>query len=825
MTNHVESMQPSRHPIARYTRWLIRFRYPVLLLTVALALSVGSQARHLGLATNYRVFFGPDNPELQAFEGLEERFTKNDSVLFVVHTARESVFAPNHLQALSELTRDAWQIPFATRVDSITNFQHTRARGDDVIIEDLWPSDPPPEHAAAAAAAARAREVALTEPALAGRLIARNGRTTGVNVRLQLPMTSADEVPKAAAAARALADRFKAAYPDLRVELTGFAMLNDAFAEAPIRDGMYTMPIMLMIFLAVLVWVLRSLWAAGVTFGLINLATAVGLGWAGFQGLSLDPASAAAPVIILTIAVADAIHVFKSYFEHRRLGEDSHTALTSSLQVNAQPVFLTSLTTIVGFLSLNFSDSPPFHVLGNVAAVGVAAAWALTMTFLPAAMAIVPLSVPKRADRASLLAQHVGGWVRRHAGRTLALTAGLTALLLAAIGMLQINDKPVEYFSHRMSIRGASDFAMNKLGGIYVNSIAIDSGASQGITNPNYLARVDAFANWVREQPGVTHVDTFTDTMKRLNRSMHGDDPRYYKLPESQALASQYLLLYEMSVPYGLDTGDQIDIDKRALRVNVTYGDVDMKNAVNGEADMRTWLSTHGSPAMAASTISGPFLMFARITDRNIASMVRGTAFGFGMIALILVFALRNVKLGLLSLIPNILPAATAFGIWALWHGEVGFAVSIVAGLSIGIIVDDSVHFLSKYQHGRRVLGYSSPDAVSYAFKIVGGALVGTSLVVALGFAALSLSNFRVTAYMGSLTAITVLCALATDLLLLPALLIWIDRDRVPTTTPALAPLPPVSSRPPSDLQTAGTGQLDAGTRSSARFEPQSPPM
>ncbi len=252
---------------------------------------------------------------------------------------------------------------------------------------------------------------------------------------------------------------------------------------------------------------------------------------------------------------------------------------------------------------------------------------------------------------------------------------------------------------------------------------------------------------------------------------MHADDLRYHRLPESQELGAQYLLLYEMSLPYGLDVNDQINIDKSALRVDVTYGDVDLSVIEKSVAEPHQWLATNGTEAMKSARGAGPALMFASITRRNINSMLVGTSIGFAIIAAILAVAFRSFRMGVISLIPNVLPAAMAFGVWALLVGEVGFAISVVAGLSIGIIVDDTVHFLSKYQRARRELGMSAEEAIRYAFKTVGSAIVGTSIIVSAGFAMLGLSTFRVTAYMGYLTSIAIIAALVTDLFLLPSIL------------------------------------------------------
>jgi predicted RND superfamily exporter protein len=311
-------------------------------------------------------------------------------------------------------------------------------------------------------------------------------------------------------------------------------------------------------------------------------------------------------------------------------------------------------------------------------------------------------------------------------------------------------------------------------------SFSIRAGESSGINDPEYLRRLDAFAKWLRAQPGVHHVSTFTDTVKRLNKNMHGDDPTYYRLPEARELAAQYLLLYEMSLPYGLDLNDQLNVDKSATRFDVVCGDVDFKILKDIKGRAEQWLRDNGLPSMVAEGAS-PAVMFAYIAERNIQSMVRGTIIALLLISLVLAVALRSLRLGVLSILPNIIPIGMAFGIWALLFGEVGFAVSIVAGVSIGIIVDDTVHFLAKYLRARRERGMNSPDAVRYAFSTVGHALWVTSLILVVGFSVLSLSAFWPNATLGLLTALAIAAALFADFLFLPPLLMALDGKEVET--------------------------------------------
>jgi predicted RND superfamily exporter protein len=759
--------------IARYTRWIIRRRWWVVGAAILTTLLAGAGARNLGLSTDYRTYFGEDNPDLLAYERVEDIYTRNDNVLFVIKPTEGEVFTSETLEAVRSLTEDAWQIPHSTRVDGITNFQHSWAEGDNLIVEDLLPAGEITN-----VAVERVRDVSLAEPLLAGRLISENGRATGINVRINLPGESSDELPRTVAYVRQLEREYTERYPDLEIKTTGIAMINMAFAEAPLGDLPLVMPLMFAAFFVTIVAVLRS--GAGTigTLTVIMLSTITAIGVAGHFGVFLDPTSASAPTIILTLAVADSIHILITFLQHRRKGLSREDALVEAMRLNVQPVFLTSITTAVGFLSLNFSDSPPFRLLGNITAFGVMAAWVYSMTVLPATMAIMRTRVRQRSSgMTDRLMDRLGALVARRYRPILAATGVVVIGLTLSASTLRVNDNYFEYFDESMAIRQGTDFTVDNLTGVYSATFSIEAGESQGVSNPAYLAKVHAFAEWLEARPAVLNVSSFSHTMKRLNKNMHADDPAYHVLPDNQELGAQYMLLYELSLPYGLDLNDQINVDKSALRVDVTYGDIDVAQLEDETRAAEAWLARNGTPAMQETEATGIGLMFAKITRRNVSAMALGTGVGFAVIALILVVALRSVRLGVISLIPNIVPTAMAFGVWAWIAGEVGFAVSVVAGLSIGVIVDDTVHFLSKYNRVRDRL--SAQEAVRYAFDSVGTAILANTAIVAVGFAMLGLSTFRVTAYMGLLTSLTIVCALVVDFLLLPALLITFDRREV----------------------------------------------
>ena len=756
-----------------YAEWLVRWRYLVLVTTLVLVAAAASGLQFISFKTDYRVFFSEDNPQLKAFEQLQNTYTKTDNVMFVLAPKDGNVFTPETLASIARLTEAAWQIPYSIRVDSVTNYQHTEAEGDDLLVADLVPEevlgdlDKP--------ALQRIRDIAVNEPLLVNHLISGKGHVTGINVTIQLPDdTTGKEVPEVTAFSRDLVKQVEAGNPGLDVYLTGMAIMNNSFPEVSIHDQQTLVPMVFGIIVLTLVLLLRSFVATIGTFLIITFSILTAMGLAGWAGIPLTPPSASAPTIIMTLAVADCVHILVTFLHAMQGGLDKRAAMVESIRINLQPVFLTTVTTIIGFLSMNFSDAPPFRDLGNIVATGVAAAFIFSMTFLPALMLALPVRVKAKAARKVQLVDRFAEMV---IARRSFLFWGMGIIIVTLVSFLprnELNDEFIKYFDETVDFRTATEFTTANLTGLYTVDYSLGNGEVGGINEPAFLRDVERFANWFRAQENVLHVSTLTDIMRRLNMNMHGDDPDWYRLPDERELAAQYLLLYEMSLPYGLDLNNQIDISKSATKMTVFLQSLSSNELLAMEDRAQQWLAEN-APHMQSAGAS-PSIMFAYIGQRNILSMLTGTSIALVLISLILVFALRSLKIGLISLIPNIAPAAMGFGLWGLLYGQVGLGLSIVAGLTLGIVVDDTVHFLSKYLRARREQGMNSEDAVRYAFNTVGVALLVTTIVLVAGFLVLAQSAFKLNSDMGLLTSITIAFALLADFLFLPPLLMKLDK-------------------------------------------------
>jgi predicted RND superfamily exporter protein len=541
-------------------------------------------------------------------------------------------------------------------------------------------------------------------------------------------------------------------------------------------------PLMFVLILIVLAFLLRSVSGMVATALVILMTIVCTMGLTGWLGIKMSPPTTSVPVIVMTLAVADCVHILVIFLHGLRRGREKDAAMAESLRINLSPVFLTSLTTAIGFMSLNFSDAPPFRDLGNMAAMGVAAAFILSMTFFPALMMVLPVRVRAGGESHTTMMDRFAEFVIRR--RTI-LFWGMAVLIIGLVSQLprnQLNDVFVEYFDEEITFRADTEFATDNLTGIYLIEYSLPTDGEKKISDPEFLRQVEAFANWYRAQPNVLHVNVITDIMKRLSRNMHADDAAWYRLPDDNELSAQYLLLYEFSLPFGLDLNNQIDISKTATRMTVTMESTSTEELLATEARAKAWLASNVPPHMQVDGASSA-IMFAHIGHRNIRSMLKGTTVALVLISAILVIALRSVRIGLLSIVPNLVPIGMAFGLWGMLVGQIGLAMSVVAGVTIGIVVDDTVHFLSKYVRAQREQGLSPEDAVRYAFSTVGTALWVTSFVLVIGFGILALSTFELNSGMGLLTAITIALALVADFLFLPPLLMKFGGlENVPAT-------------------------------------------
>lgn len=751
-------------------------RHPWITLLASLLITalIAAGARHLAVESDYEIFFDGTNPRLQAHLEVEALFNRNDYVQLALTPKDGELFSEEKMAAIQAMTERFWTLPYSRRVDSITNYTYTHAEEDSLNTTPLFEDA---EQFSEADWAER-KKFALNDVSTRHVLVSADGDVTGIRADILLPEGDPMAPMEVAAATHELVDELEDKYPQFEMHPTGSILINEAFFLHSTKEFSKLLAIGVALLLIAAGLILRSVSAAIAIGVLMSAAVAVGLGMTGWIGWPITAPSSTSSVIVMAVAVASTVHMIAAFLKRLAAGADKVTAVRSAMGHNFKPIALTALTTAIGFLCLNLSDVPPYRLLGNTTAIGVTAAFALTFTLLPALLLILPFRVKHTPDK--LPGGHwadFGGWIAARPGKVALASMVVMAATILPIGNNVIDDRLLNYFDEGVPIRDNTDYIMKEFSFFYGAYLPIPSGEEGGITEPDYLRHIDDFVTWARTQPEVKVATGFSDIIKRLNQNMNGDDPAFYRIPDDQNLVAQYLLLYELSLPFGKDLTRDIDSARETSKAQIGFHNLSSAEMRAFEARAYEWMENNW-PEHMQTHLAGPPILFAHIwhdaTESNLLSMSLAVL----LICTLIGLTMRSLRLGLISLAPNILPTLMAFGIWGAWKAQIDIGSSIVAVIAFGIIVDDTIHFLHRYRYFR-LQGEGYEVAIQKTFAAVGTALMTTTIVLVLGFGVLATSDFTLNSSMGLLTSLTIALALIVDFVFLPALLGVVDRRAV----------------------------------------------
>lgn len=754
--------------------WSPALKVPRLVMFVCLALCVVAVAGlpRLTLSSDSRVFFDPKSPELVELETFEQKYGQNNGVLMVVSpkdmAGETKVTDPAILAIIGDLTQRAWKLPHSTRVESLTNFPHVTSDADSFAVEELVPDASEIDRGRALAV----ERIALADNLVVNRLISTDAKAAGVLINFNLPEEGSTQVREIIAASRVLAQQIETDYPEIDVKLTGNVMLLGTFAEAAVSDAILLIPISLVVSSLIMILFVRSIRPSLAIISLLVLSSASAMGIAGWLDYVVNPASIAAPIIIITVNMAAAVRIVTTTMALLGQGKSKREAIAQSMSIHLRPVTLTNFTSAIGFLSMNLAEAPPFRDLGNMVAMGIGLAYIFTFTWLPALLIRMDLKpAQNRSERAMI---GLGHFVNRYYFGLFVLCGLIVVASSFWVARIELDDDFARYFDSRFQYRQDSDFAEDHLTGLNIIEFDIGAGRDNGVYDPAYQRKLAEFLGWLRAQPNVVSVIGVSDITTRVDEAMNAGIGAPGTIPTDPDRIAQYFLLYELSLPYGSSLNDQINVSRSSSRVTAILAHVKSSRIRELSSEAEAWLGTNAPPAMTTTGISINVL-FSNVSWINIRSMIGTTIVSMLVIAFIVGLALRSVGYGLLSIVMNVLPSLVGFGVWGLLVGQIGLAASVITAMTIGLIVDDTIYFLIMYQAARR-RGLNSEQAINEVFELVGTAMLVITLSLAVGFGVLIASGFEVNRSLGAMTTVVILANLFIDWMMLPPLLRLIDR-------------------------------------------------
>ncbi len=755
--------------------FVLRHRWLIVIATLLITILFGFEIRNIKATDDLNVFFSETNPQLVALNKFKNTYGQTQNAYIAIAPNNKNIYTRDNLTLLEDFTNKSWEIPHSQRVDSLQNFQRTQVNGDDLSVANTYDN----AKSLSDESIENLRQYASHNDVLRDLLVARDGSIAAVVITLNI--SDGEGAPEKRQEVMDYIDKMiadmKAEHPNVTFYKTGGVYVNKAFSQAMLKDALALLPLMIGLMIIFMIVFLRSVAGMLATMFVVIFSVIIAVGGTVALGITMTNVTAMAPIVILTVGVADSIHIIMSMFHMMGHGKTKDEAILETLRINHSPVFLTSFTTFIGFLSLNFNESPPFRDMGNEVSIGVVAAYFLSILFLPAFLSLMPMKARKMLDDETPAMERFGAYVTKNYKAVFGVTLAFIIALSSQIPRIEFNDMFLEYFDKTIEFRRTNDFLMENMVGLFAFDYDIGSGEEGGINNPAYLRDLAKFRQWLLTQPKVQYVGSYDSIIFELNKTMHNDDDAFYRAPESRKLASQYLLMYEMSLPMGREISNSINNDRSNSRLSIFLENTKTGEIIELTERAEKW-AKENTPNIHVSPAIGEAVMFAYIAKRNIISTINGSFLALFLISISLLITLRSIKLGLLSLIPNVLPTMMAFGAWAILVGDLGMSGGAVLVIALGIIVDNTIHFLSKYLRAKRELHMNTREAIHYSFRTVGLALLVTSVILVLGFSMLYGSAFKPTKDMGLLISLTVAFALTATYFIIPPLLLIFDADK-----------------------------------------------
>ena len=750
---------------------IIRYRPLCIIISLLLLAGLAQGLSKINFNPDINAFF-PENDTLTTSHlSIEDTYSSMDNAVIGIGVKEGTVFTNEVLSLIEDLTERAWKTPHSLRVDSLSNYSYVSADGDDLYIEPFLEGSSTYD-----LKTLKEKELIIEEEELAyGAIISKDKKTSLINIVFDPPRKDIEaEYQESLNYVLGFLEEARKNHPEVDLIISGIVYMEYQSPMLLKAQMPKLMPTAILVILLTLFLLLRSLVAVAGSFLVILMSVVSAMGSIGFMSGDIAQPFIMVPILIATLAVADCVHLFTLYFQNLDSSRKSKEAMLESLKLNLQPLFLTSLTTAIGFLSLNLAPVEPLRGIGNGVAVGVFLAFIFTVLLLAPIVSYFNVKQSKNINFQKNIARKLGRFSIKNYKRLLVIVPVISCFLMAFIPLNKTNDNPLEFYSERYTTSAAdSKWISQRIGGTFPVSYELNS---QGIvSDPEFLREVDKFSEWLASNKEVLHVSSLSKIMKNLNKTLHGKQEEWNIIPTEPDLSAQYLFFYEMSLPYGLDLTNSISQNKESIKLVASLKELGSLEYREFAKKVENYASQN-MPEDMVSIGTGTRPIFAFMSNMLITQLIYALGIGIVLITATIILFFRSLRYGMLTSVTNLLPIGVAFGIWAIVSGEISMLVGIGMGTTLGIIVDFTVHFLSKYLHARRQKNLSAEEAVEYAFETVGFALIITSFSLILGFLVLLQAFFIPIHGFVLFSSIAFLSALIIDLLLFPALLITWDK-------------------------------------------------
>ena len=756
--------------------WLVqhRFKLAVVALLVTIIGGWGVQFTRFD-GTNESLFAEADEYKAEVDQARVD-FPSSAPRLTMTFEVDGDIFNLRTLTAIDELTRRYIEIDSAIALSSILTYRVSEADKEILGRSYLFPDlDDITE-----ADLQQIKTIALNDEDLTQARLTSAGNVTLATVSYSVSEDTSEARLAVAESAVVLRDSLRQQYPDIRIYLVGGPMFERDSNLAREKDNKVLLPLVVVAGVLLLWFCLGSL-LSSIALAVVALTTIiVTVGTHALLDIPLNQISRLGPAVAGIVAFADGIHVLSVYAQKILRGTDRKQALIESININFRPIALATVTTTMGFLSLNLSSAPAIYGFGNIVAIGVIWAFFFTVFLLPAMILLIPArSIAKPLG----VSGFIEGVLRLVARREKTLFWGFLGLIAVTLFMLPLNkldNDPFDFIDEGSDLSVVVEIQQREFENDRGLAFVVRSNEYYGITNRDFLDKVDDIATQLEADPQISWVSTYTDYLKLRNKAANDDDEAYEVIPEDQLTVIDYLVGYQLVAEIDPNLGQIFNKDYSAIYLYVATSGLSDEEILQLANKIDVLAENYASESFQV-THANNTILGARLNQIISTELFTGFSLSLVMITLTMMIGLRSLRYGLLSIAPNVFPITIVFGLWGLIEGNLSPYVLMLLAVSIGLVVDDSVHVLSKYKTARDS-GKSPGESIEESISLAGSAITITTLWMSVGIALMGFSSTTIFQNLTSIITPIIVVALFLDLLFLPSLLTrfdsWIDRTR-----------------------------------------------
>lgn len=720
-----------------------------------------------------RIWYSKKNKMIKVLDQFERTYGNDDNIGLAFYSEK-GIFNKKNLKLIESITKDAWFIKDVVRVDSIANYSFTTGKGDEINIDPFIDNvDELNEEDIQ-----KLKEKALSDRVLPKYLISPDGKLALIMGKLKPAFGNNLINKEIVESANELEQKYtKQLDNDTYLFVFGTAAVTDAYRAVANDDLKLTLPLLIACIVGFLFYTFRSKEGIVLPLMLIAISVAITFGLAGHVGITFNNLAATIPGILTAICIADTVHLLATFYLKLQDGHELKEALKLSLVKNLGPTFLTSVSTAIGFFTLITSDIIPIKDLGILAAFGTSVAWLLTIFLIPPIFRIFPakLFIPKngyKKSKSRLLTyerceKYVSAVFRFKWPIVIFFTfATLTATYLSFQN--QVNSDPLNYFSQKVKVKRDYDLIKKHMGGIGGPQIVIHAGKTDGVKAAEFMKNVEKYDQWIRDNiKGVSTTVSALDVVKKMNEVFNGGNSFFYKIPDETDKIAQFIFLYSISLPAGMGIDDKISSDFENMRLNVVWENHNSNVATKNIDRINEAAKNFGLNAY----VSGQMPLYQKLNSYVVDTFFNSMGLAIILVGIFMIIIFRSFKLGLISMLPNIIPLTFGGALMTLTKNDIDLGAAINYSVCLGVVVDDTIHFLFDYDRNRK-LGNSIVESLINVFVHTGPALILTTVILTVGFGMFVFSDFIPNINFGLFCSLIFSMALIVDLVFLPALLL-----------------------------------------------------